>query len=278
MARRCVCAKLLDQLRTDPRLRALPLAVRGAWIEIIAGLVAWAPSGSIRFQNSVTESVARWVGESVTETATHLETLSASGLIVLAEDGMGLSVPEMAEAHRRSEINRINGMKGGRPKPVKPPDPRQAEMKHVIPGGRAAPDETETGTRLAGAGMMMMDKKEDHHQGSPEWVSIGMELAGILGLPEQGKWTVRVVQQWLADGADRDLLVDVAREVKERARDPISSLNFMARAVSAALSARVVDHPLPWADAYEAARATWKNGGMQGPPPRLHDFKPQVAA
>lgn len=269
MARRCVCSKLLDQLRTDPRLRALPLAARAVWLEIVAGLVAFAPTGRIRLPNSVPESVARWVGGSVTEIETHLQTLAGLGLVAIDDDGQGLSVPEIVAAAKRSEINRINGLKGGAPRKHRPPDPRQGEMKHVIPGGRAEAEKTEPEPNVSRA---RVDDERDQKKRSsspPPWIPVAVKVADALGLSETARWNLRPVAQWLADGADEAMLLDIAREVRGRTEAEIGSVNYMGRAVTQALAERKAAAPTPGFQDLMAARQRWVEGGMVGPSPLL---------
>lgn len=269
MARRCVCSKLLDQLRTDPRLRALPLAARAVWLEIVAGLVAFAPAGRIRFPHPVTEAVARWVGGSETEIETHLETLAQLGLVSLDDDRRGLAVPELAAAAARSEINRINGLKGGRPRKHRPPDPSQREMLLASRGGRAETEKTETEPRPSHACVDDDSDRIERSSSHPEWVSIGLELAEILDLPDQARWNTRCVAQWLADGADRAMLVDIANEVRARTDARIGSLRFIVREVERALAERKAAAPTPGFQDLMAARQRWVEGGMVGPSPLL---------
>ncbi|MCX8003336.1 MAG: hypothetical protein N2688_00010 [Burkholderiaceae bacterium] len=274
MARRCVCAALIDRLRTDPRLRVLPLAARALWLELVVGLAEFGAQGRIRFTQPVSVSVSRCVSASETETETQLHALVGAGLLVLDDDGLGVCSPDLAAALTRVEINRINGLKGGRPRKPRPAAPAQREILLPIPGG-AKTEKTETETQPSRARAdeesLSLSLSERHQISSdaPEWVSVGFELARILDLPETAHWSLRPVARWMAAGADRRLLVEIATELKARAPGPIGSIRYMQRAVDEALSGR--PDPLAESRAREALRARqkWLEGGCVGPSPLL---------
>lgn len=265
MARRCACAKILDQLRMDPRLRALPLATRAVWVEVLAALAAFAPTGAISFLHPVPVSVARWLGIAESEAETELGNLVAAGLLVVDEGGKRLASPELQQAADRSAINRANGLKGGRPK--KYAIAGQREIMLPIDGGKSKVTEPET---EPGSPSDMLDReREKIDHGEVDWVSLGHEVGAPIGLdPARGFVDCRPVQAWLAEGLTPERIRSVAAEVAGRAKRPISHLSYFTPAMrQAAAEARPQSAPPVHVAAYSARWQAWIAGGRIGSPP-----------
>jgi hypothetical protein len=103
----------------DPRIRLVPMDARYLYGEL-AGICVHLKSSALRFPGFVpnAEALARFVGVADDDVARCIQALCSIGLVTTAADG-AYTIPALVEAFSRSEINRANGLRGGRPKSVK---------------------------------------------------------------------------------------------------------------------------------------------------------------
>jgi hypothetical protein len=210
MPRRCLCSILLDAVRDDPRLATLPLAVQMFWLKLAQAVAELEQPGRLPFAE--TRRVALLVRCSETEAETHLETLRTEGLI--RDDGGGLVVPIVQAATDRAATARRNGAAGGRPKKGETREQylarRQTAMALPIAGGK--PSETEPAKPSLARDIISSESTQmrwDDREGAgregaattPEWVSLGVELAALAGMDGmRGGFDYRPVQAWLNAG------------------------------------------------------------------------------
>jgi hypothetical protein len=272
MARNCACSKILDLLHL-PQVRALPLATRAVLVEVMHYLAQSTTPGAIRFLSPVMGSVSAWLSISETEAETHLESLVRLGFVALDEDGLGLHSPSMKAAADRANVNRINGLKGGRPR--KYAVPGQREMLHAIPGGKTEITETEKPPVSAPSSSLEIASKEEA-VAREGWVDLGQEIAAGIGLdPAKGFVNCRPAQEWLAMGLSPAQIRAVAAEVAGRGKT-ITGLAYFTpamREAAAASKPEPVEVVAPHVTAYLAAMQAWQRDRV-GPPPVMQ----QVAA
>jgi len=267
MARNCACSKILDLLHL-PQVRALPLATRAVLVEVLHHMAESATPGAIRFLSPVMGSVAAWLSISETEAETHLQSLVRLGFVALDDDMLGLHSPSMKAAADRANINRINGLKGGRPR--KHAVPGQREMLHAIQGGKTEITETEKPPLSAPSSLKEEVLKEE--EAAHAWVSLGQEVAASIGLdPAKGFVDCRPVQAWLAMGLEAGQIRAVVAEVAARGKRITGLAYFtpamrdLANEVRASAPKAAPAHVA----AFNAAFERWMDGGRVGPAPVL---------
>jgi hypothetical protein len=248
MARRCLCARLLAAVETDPRLRTLPLAARMLFL-LVAEAAARSPvPGLLPFRE--TARVSLLVSASETETETQLETLRREGLI--RDEGQGIGVPLLLDVPARADAARRNGAAGGRPRKGESAEAarerRQREMLLPLPaapgaaapGAAGKPTETQAGkpapiiiSTISTA--TASEEGEGSAREAPAWVSLGAELAALAGLdPARGGYDFRPVQGWLAAGHAPDAIRAAVQRVAAQpgyAASRVWTLKFFDQAV-----------------------------------------------
>lgn len=242
MARRCLCSRLMDAIRSDPRLATLPLSIRMLFL-LLGEAAARAPvPGVVPFAEP--RRVSLLVSCTETEAETGLETLETEGLI--RREGGGIAVPLVQEAADRASVARRNGSNGGRPRKGETREAylarRQAAMPLPLPGGAAEkPTETEPAKPPASA-VLVVEKNNTSlstptpgDARAPEWVSLGIEVAELAGLDgARGGFDFRPVQAWLAEGVAPETIRAAVRGVAAWSgydARAVSSLGYFAKAV-----------------------------------------------
>ena len=272
MARKCDC-DVLETLLGDPRLRVLPLATRCLWVELVLAMRRLGSVG-LRVGSAPMNraQLALLVASSETEVEANIQPLLACGLLVEEADG-ALASPLLQGAAKRSEINRINGLKGGRPK-GSGADRRQGHMMMPVRGGGGVETEkTETQAKLlAGARAAAATASSQASLQQSEVMRIGDELVEIAGLdPARWAGNYGIVGIWLAAGADGPMILDVAREVAARGVQ-VSTLRYFDGAVREAIARGAKPAYQPTL-AYDRALEEWQYRNYAGPMPKLSDFK-----
>lgn len=279
MARRCGCSRILDML-ADPRLLTLPLAAQAVWIRLVTVMERHGIS-VLRFGSEIQNprEVAMMACIPETELEPNLALLIGRGLMERDGDG-AVMCPLLAQAQKRANINRINGLKGGRPRKNAAPD-GQRNMLLPIAGGEAAETEItklepimENPRGRATAACTESEKvRSSRAVSDAEFARAGelaMEAAGF----DPARWMgdYGIVRQWLADGADAELIVEV---IKRRTHPNVVTLRYFSAAVAEELARRrAVPAPnLRYRSAYD----TWQMMGAVGDPPRLKDFQDAAA-
>lgn len=283
MAKACDCSAILEAYETDPRLLALPLAVRGLWLALVLRMRRMGQS--VLLLGSVVPNlreIAMLVPMAETELETQLEQLLAHGMLVRREDG-ALECPLLAARMKRAETARINGLKGGRPRRDGQP-PGQRSLIMAVPGGAAAAGaktQAEPGAEAVGIpAKPAMPSEEKAKQAVPEdWPRVAQAAADAAGLdPAKGTWTLGVVREWMAQGADEALILGVIQGVMGRPNPPaVRGLGYFAKAIGEALAVArvapaVVAGPVDAAqvarsEAWAARMEAYIAGGCQGPMP-----------
>jgi hypothetical protein len=218
MSRRCLCSKLIEAVRGDPRLVTLPLAARMAFI-LLAEAAARAPEpGAIPFTSAARVSLLVSCAE--TEAETLLETLETEALIRI--EAGAIRVPIVAEAAARTAAARENGRNGGRPRKGESREAylarRQAHLPLPIAGGAAAEtQETEgvkaharaTTTTLPVESGCRGDVSPDPARDPYPHVALGVELEALASLDgARGGFDYRPVQAWLNAGIAAETIRD----------------------------------------------------------------------
>lgn len=265
---KCPCF-LLEAL-DGPRLRVLPLAAQMLWLRLARAAHAIG-SPVLRFGSAPpTETeIALALPTTETELKANLPALLDAGLVTREPDG-ALAIPLLAERQKRSEINRANGLRGGRPR--KDGTARaQSHLMLPLPGGRAAaavgetektePEPSRVPARAAAA--------SDNPSPAAEAAAIGREVLRRIGRdPETWRHGFADVERWLAMGADRETILAVVEDRTEAAREPIGSLRYFTAAIGEAIEPVFrVKSPL------ELAHQAWWENDRTGPMPTLASLR-----
>ncbi len=268
MARRCICADILALL-DHANVRALPLTTRAVLIDVLRQIAASPTPGTIRFLRPVAESVAVWLSIAVTEAETELGRLVELGFVVVGADGKSLTSPRIKSAADRSEINRINGLKGGRP--PKDRTPGQREIMLPIAGGKTEITKTDPqSVSTASSSLKIANKKKEEAEEPRAWVDLGLELAATIGLERaHGFINCRPVETWLGMGLEPGQIRAVVAELAARGRH-IAGLAYFTPAMRdlaqqakvAAPTARSIS-----AREFNETFERWNRGGRVGPAP-----------
>ena len=282
MAKRCASAAILETLR-DPRVVTMQPGAQTLWIRVVSSMQAGGIS-VLRFgsENMNRTGIALFIQIAETEIETHMETLLERGLLVRGADG-AIGCPMLMQAVTRSEINKINGSKGGRPRKDAAPVV-QGAMLLPINGGRA--EETkitetitkpetkpETPTYLLAESSIEVKVSKSVDVDLNEIGQAAFEAAGLDPAKSMATWGI--VRQWVADGADRELILDViARKTNPR----VTTLNYFSAAIREAIAARPAEKQ-EWQRQYDKALAVWEVAGRGFTPmPRIEQFKERAVA
>jgi hypothetical protein len=271
MARKSGIDQILTMVDSHPALAGQPMAIRFLWLRL-ARMMHSAGISVLRFGSVAlpTFEIALQLAISETELEANLEPLIARELLTRDEDG-AIGCPMLARFALRSEINRINGLKGGRP-PKRPGADGQASMLLPITGGGTkAPVETE---RKPNARPARPAQLASYSESEIQLASDMKAEAGIQGEPVPDE--VRLVAKWLRLGATEEMLFDLAKKRRGVGAD---GLFYFSKAVTERLateepmSATKSGVELParnplWAQAVEI----WKAGGARGPVPQPQDY------
>lgn len=284
MAKRCGCKKLMEVM-DEMRMRTLDPDVRMLWFDI-ARLMERDGMTVLRFGNSVLplSELSRLVSRAVTETETELETkiglLCARGLLTRDEDG-AIGCPVLEQQRTRSEINRENGRRGGRPRKDGAP-PGQSTMLLPINGGGGVKTEKPKPENLNGGdggGDGPNNNKNPIHISDDQYHALGNEVLEIVGAdPARSFLNYGIVKQWLHDGAPPELIKDVLREVMGRQKpNKITNLTYFTVPIAQAIRRMKPVEP-EWQRRWTEDYAAWQRGGGVGPAPKFDSYKPRDAA
>jgi len=280
MARRCASAAILETLR-DPRVVTMPAAAQTVWIRIVTAMQASGIS-VLKIGNQMMNrtGIALFIQIAETEIETHLETIIERGLLARDADG-AVSCPMLQQAATRSEVNRINGSKGGRPRKDGTPAGQRSLMLPIDGGAAEKTEKTKTETKPAETPTTTYLSKDNSSEVSSggsktDWNEIGRKAFEAAGFdPAKSMATWGIVRQWVADGADEALILDVI-ERKTHAR--VTTLKYFDAAIREAIAARGPAKPA-WEREYEKAVAVWEVSGRGFTPmPRVEQFKERAAA
>ncbi len=281
MARKCASAAILETLR-DPRVITMPLAAQAVWMRIITAMqVSQISVLKIGSEIMNPKGIALFVGVSESEIETNLETVLGRRLLIRDDEG-AVTCPMLAASTARSEINRINGLKGGRPKKNHSP-PGQGNMMLPIQGGKDESKitkmETENPDPAPNSATYLLKEVAESEKvsGVPEteFVRTGEAVLEVMGINRARSFmNYGLVRQWLADGADYDLILDV---VSRRNKPGITTLKYFSSAIAEAIAARPAKKP-EWQRSYDRAMANWECYGRGVEPmPDYRKFKEAAA-
>ncbi len=216
MGRRCDCSILLDELATNPALKTASLASRAVWLALLRAMQVGAVS-VLRFGSHVPNrmELAMLVAASETETETEIAALVERGLLVREADG-ALASPLLQRIAKRSETNRINGLKGGRPR-KDGSDRRQTSILLPIAGdGAGAESETEPKPNAPPGQLKLASSSLAKKKASlAKLDEATTRLLAAAGLPAERLARDRgCVAAWLQAGHDLD---DIAALIARRA-------------------------------------------------------------
>lgn len=283
-------AMILGMMAGDPRLRTLPAAARCVWLDLVQAMRAASVSvlrfGSVSLSR---KEIAMLVANSESELEANLRPLLDRGLLVEEADG-AIGAPMLVAAVARSEINRLNGLKGGATRRRQAEERRQGHMALPIAGGAdgsagavagSKPEANAVSVSPAIAKLSEAEKESSAKPCTPVGFDVMqrvgdqvLEIAGINPVSFTGHFGL--VRTWMGLGADERLIVETVRTVMARGSARPAGIQYFDKAVREALAARAVPvsrYP-GWAEDTEA----WRAGGCVGPMPALADYAAEVAA
>ena len=211
-------------------------------------------------------------------------------MLALDADG-ALSCPLIGETSARSEINRINGLKGAAARKAQAAQRRQGYVLMAVEGGSGeaireskpkANQEIASDTAIANSLEAKASKQaaggqaqEGVHAQSAEVMRIGTAAAEAAGF-DLARWkgSFGVVAEWLKAGATETTILET---IRAKARPDVLSLRYFTQAILEAQSRGGVVARTQAGAAFDAALAAWESNGRIGNIPRLADFQ-QVAA
>jgi hypothetical protein len=287
MARKCASAAILETLR-DPRVVTLPAAAQTVWIRIVTAMQGSSIS-VLGFGSEIMNrtGIALFSAIAESEIETHLETIIDRGLLMRRADG-AVMCPMLVNAAARSEINRINGSKGGRPRKNGEP-PGQRSLILPINGGKMETEKTETDTeslseRAAEASSILsnQDNRSDKITVSEtEFREVGEAVLAAMEIdPARSYLDYGLVRQWLADGSDRETILEVVKRLSAAARgkgQKITTLKYFTRAIWEAKAAQPAKKPA-WEKEYDRQQAYYELMCGTVPRPNLAEIKAKFAA
>jgi hypothetical protein len=284
MAKKCASATILETLR-DPRVVTMAPAAQLVWIRVITAMQN-SQISVLKFGSDIMNrsGIALFIQVAESEVETHLQTIIDRGLLTRDDDG-AISCPMLVQAATRAEINRINGSKGGRPR-KDASRPVQPSLMLSIPGGGTETKITERETEMVteGAQNPTYLLKESSSESKVSSVSVSseafqkagraaFEAAGFDPARSMANWGI--VRQWLADGADEALIVDV---ITRKRKPGITTLAYFTKAIAEAIQTKPPTRP-QWKKRYDAAMSDWELFGRGvSPMPRLEDFQERDVA
>jgi hypothetical protein len=209
---------------------------------------------------------------------TQINNLVSVGLLAKNADGT-ISCPILINSKTRADASRINGLKGGSPKKMQE---KEAIAREQLPAGRRRQITRGAGNENPSANdttyLLTTVTKEVEVSASEtdDFVKIGQEAFDAAGLdPVRSMANFGIVKQWLADGADRDMIVDV---VKRKTHSKVTTLNYFTAAIREEIAKKPKSKPA-YEVAWERAYENWELIGRGFEPmPKLNDFKERFAA
>lgn len=279
MPRSCLCSRLLARAAADAAFRLLPDGARLLWFEIMAMASAAPIPGRLRFLHSVPASVARLVSRSETDVASDLADLEALTMIERDPDGVTLWLPGVRANQARADAARRNGLKGGAARKGETKEDRrerrQGELLGLVQGGRATTQGTEAGnpagtegeeaharapdlpTHSVGRSVGEVTREEERSAPeAPAWVTLGHELAAIIGLNgANGGYDFSLVRGWLGAGVAPDIIRATVRRIVDRDPTQRRNLKYFDRAVLEHAEAAKHAPPPPRRETPEEAQA-----------------------
>jgi hypothetical protein len=264
----------------------MPAAAQLLWVRLITAMQR-SHISVLRFGSDIMnqKNIAMFIQIDETEIETHMETLLASGLLVRDADG-AIECPMLTAAVTRSEINRINGKKGGRPRKNAEP-PGQTNMLYTIKGGAMKNEITETETeqqtktaQIPLSTTYLSNKEVSKVSVSEaEWQAVGKEVLAMINYdPARSFIHAGPVRGWIMDGASREMILDVVSTIMSRPKPPnITKLTYFNQAIAERIAAQPPKKST--ADrAYDEAVAVWEITGRTGRRPERQDFAGRNAA
>ncbi|WP_419900747.1 hypothetical protein [Roseomonas sp. USHLN139] len=248
MPSRSAAERLFLMLEQDVRLRTLPAAAQLIWMKLMRLAAAAGQGGllvfgsEIGFSHGFLVSVSLAVSHTQTETETALETLAARNLIEILPDESGLVMPGVRAATERSNINRNNALRGGRPRKGETAEDarrrRQGELMLPISGGLAETEKTEPkptdGNPTTTTERYISTGGSNAREVSGD-AALAQDLASIAGIALRLiSRDLRVIADWRAAGVSVEAMRQTVRDVASRpAFDAtrVQTLGYFTRAI-----------------------------------------------
>ena len=281
MARSCACDRWLTRAASDIGFHALPPLAQLLWFRLLAAAIGAEEKGHLRFPCPVSAAVSRLLNRSETEAAEDIAALVDLGWIDLDDDGRGLWMQGAKAASGRVEAAKVNGLRGGRPRKGETPEAarerRQGSLMLPMVGGAGETHETKpepNGESLrAAAKPIAIEAKQAAVRETAEWVSLGQEIAELIGLdPARDRYSALPVKGWMDAGASADLIRDVVRTRVASASTPIRAIGYFRNAVMEALERAVPPEPVE-PDGYAEVIREWERNGRHGVPMSPADWR-----
>lgn len=252
MAKACDCSVILEAYENDPRLLALPLAVRGLWLALVLRMRRMGLS-VLMLGSAVPNlrQIAMLVPMAETELETQLDALLVHGMLVRREDG-ALESPLLAARQKRAETARINGLKGGRPRKDGTPAGQRSIMLPIA-GGLGEADAKTHGEPGADASVSPAklakpseEKAKQAELPAPaEWNRICAEAMEAAGFdPVRWTGTCGWVATWWREGASEALILGTIRRVMARGNVRPDGFKYFNAAIREAMAAEGAGQPV----------------------------------
>ena len=93
--------------------------------------------------------------------------------------------------------------------------------------------------------------------------------------PEKSKMDLGIIQRWLDDGADKEMIIEI---VTRKMHSAVTTPRYFTKAINEAIAAKPRKKP-DWERRYDKAMAVWQISGRGFEPmPKWHDYKPAEVA
>ena len=269
---------LLERLRSDYRLRMLPIAARGLWVEIGAALQA-SGARSIRFCGRPVDvaGLACLVVMPEPETADALTLLIEAGLVWRDADGaltIDVYMPAQAapDVRDRSEINRRNAALGWEKRRARRVQgQREMPMFGVVGGGdeasQACSDANHANRIFASDPKLKresnLSKPAKQLADDSQYVRITRVLNEAAGLKADRTQDYGFVRSLLQQGIQEQLMLNA---VMASTRPGVPHLGYFRPAILEAVEVLETYGSAVLRD-WQEARVDWADAGRSGPPP-----------
>lgn len=226
----------IDEIFDDLEIRLL----RGVSYEVchrVLRLMAKQRTGALRFAYGPVSmtAIGAAIGVPETEFQAAMEDLLNRKIFVLETDG-AVAYEPIEKILRRAKINRINGLRGGRPpksaENVETSEPSGAS-KNVVPLKRAR-------NGSARQASLKLPSKEGSKSASDSLSEIcvpefARRLSSIAGLDFRTSRSEQAVEKWLAMGFTPDVILQVV-QTKQLPEKGIKVLHWYTAAIKAAMT------------------------------------------
>lgn len=248
MARKCLCDRLREQIRTDPALATLPMAAKFLWL-VLAEAAAETGRLAVGSPFGFLAGIAMLTQCAEPEVEPNLQMLVDAGLIIRYDNAIQMIVRDTGT--RRGFSNKINGKRGGRPRSGESSEEamarRQATFMLPLPKPNANPPQHRPSRASDSDSDSIRSVSDQTRDDAPAKIltrppldssavqALANDLVDIAGLDRSRHiFTFKDVNAWLGQGIPESTIRSVVAEITERARaggKVIGSLRYFERAM-----------------------------------------------